>query len=313
MAPAIFRNPSEKQAPEKTADPLAPLAPGGGNTNSPPETDKRPSGAKRWVFVWNNYPSDWVARLAPTLECCQWIGGYEVGKNGTPHIQGYVEFPIKVRPIGYRGAPKEIHWGDKNGRPCYGTRAHNLWYCTKEGKGYEGTLKPPRPLPNVELSGWHMEAKEKFEREPDGRTIFWYWSEQGKRGKSTMVRWLVRQGALICSGKASDMKYMIVKYYEKHGDYPECIVFDVPRSMEKYLSYTGMEEIINGVFASTKYECEPVEMPYVNMFVFANFPPDLNDVDMSSDRFEVVNVDKKEEKKPKLPWDKTNLELSLGI
>ena len=112
-----------------------------------------------------------------------------------------------------------------------------------------------------------------------------------------MVRWLVMNGALITSGSAADMKFMICRYKKEHGRYPQTIVFDIPRSKEKYLSYTGIEEISNGVFASTKYECEPVVMPYPRIFVFANFCPNLDQLqndDISVDRFIVHNVDYKE-------------------
>lgn len=266
---------------------VAPVAPGEGNTNSSPSRAKRQNGGKKWCFTWNNYPEDWVALLAPGFQGSDWIGVPEVGESGTPHIQGYVEFPVKVRPIGYKGLPKEIHW-----ESARGTKQENVAYCTKAGvTGKEGTLRVPRALPTISLTGWQVMLKTVFDSEPDNRTVYWVWSESGARGKSTMVRWMVRNGALICSGKASDMKYLIVKYHEKHGVFPDSIVFDVPRSMENFLSYTGIEEIKNGVFASTKYECDVVEMPYPHVFVFANFPPDMNNKDMSSDRFEVWDVE----------------------
>jgi hypothetical protein len=230
--------------------------------------------------------------MAPGLEGSKWLVGYEKGEEcETPHLQGYVEFPKKVRPIGYKGMPKEIHW-----EACKGDRASNLTYVSKEGSKAGGNLPWPRPLPKIELYGWQLDVPQKFESEPDNRSIFWYWSEEGSRGKSSACRWLVRNGALICSGKASDMKYLVIKYHEKNGVYPDCIVFDVPRSMENYLSYTGIEEIKNGVFASTKYECTTVEMPHPHVFVFANFPPLMNNKDMSRDRFVCMNVDEEREK-----------------
>lgn len=273
---------------------------GEGNANSSPsegsdderqpkmakKKDTRPAGAERWLFTWPNYPEDWVEQLEPVFEGCKWIGGYEIAPTtGTPHIQGYVEFPLRVRPIGYKGAPKEIHWGDKNGKPCKMPRYKCTEYCTKEKRGYEGNLKPPRACPVIELYGWQLRAKEQFESEPAKRPIFWWWSVSGCRGKSDFARWLVQNGALICAGKAADMKYSIVKHHEKTGEYPWAVVFDVPRSSAQYLSYTGIEEIKNGVFSSSKYESAPVEMPYCHVFVLANFPPVL-------DRDDVMSVDR---------------------
>ena len=158
---------------------------GEGNTNSspPPEISKKgkkreQNGAQRWLFVWNNYPENWLALMAPGLEGCQWIAGYEVGDQGTPHIQGYAEFPKKVRPAGYKGMPKQIHWGDDEGKPCRGDRASNVAYCAKDHKKAGGTLPWPRLLPTIELYGWQLDAKEMYESEPDKRTIFWYWSDE---------------------------------------------------------------------------------------------------------------------------------------
>lgn len=266
----------------------------GGNTNAPSEdTDRsakkaRGAGAKRWTFTWNNYPEDWVAQLAPIIEGSEWIGGYEVAETGTPHIQGYVEFPVKVRPVRYRGAPKEIHWGDKNGKPAKGTRAANVTYCTKEGGGHEGTLKVPRPLPVVEMFGWQTDVVAKQAAEPVQRRIYWYWGPSNV-GKSNAVRWLVTNGALITGGSAADMKYLIVKYKERTGDFPETVVFDVPKT-KRSMDWAGVEEIANGVFASTKYECEVVVMPYTRIFVFANWPAPDDDVYIGADRFECIEV-----------------------
>lgn len=266
-----------------------------GNTNSSSTKNavKRQSGSYRWQFTWSNYSQDWVARLAPCFEgSVGWIGGYEIAPTtGTPHIQGYVEFKSKVRPVGYKGAPKEIHWGDKYGKPCNGDRACNVAYCVKEGRGYEGTFKPPRPLPVITMRGWQHDVVKKQEAPVIQRKIYWYWSDARGVGKSDAVRWLATQGALICGGKAADMKYLIVKYHEKNGDYPETVVMDVPCSLQHYLSYSGIEEVVNGVFPSTKYECEPVIMPYTRFFLFANFPPALDDVDMSANRFITFNID----------------------
>lgn len=216
----------------------------------------------------------------------EYIIGEEVGEQGTPHLQGYFESgKTRIRPIEKLKLDFNPHF-----EKAKGDRASNLTYCRKEGKVHTN-MRLPRALPEINLYGWQVMAALRLEVEPNARDIFWYWSTEGAKGKSTMVRWLVRKGAIICSGKASDMKFLIVKYHEKHGVYPDDVVFDVPRSSFQYLSYTGIEEIKNGVFASTKYECAPVEMPYPRVWVFANYPPNLGDEEMSRDRFQVVNVD----------------------
>ncbi len=47
-----------------------------------------------WVFTINNYTPSHVKRLR--VKFYKYIiFGYERGKNGTPHLQGYIEFPVK--------------------------------------------------------------------------------------------------------------------------------------------------------------------------------------------------------------------------
>lgn len=263
-----------------------PVDPAGGNDNPP--AVKRCAPAKKWIFRWSNYPTDWKSLLDPRI---QGIKGsrYGVGEEicpttGTPHLQGWAEFGKKIRPLSL-GLP-HFHW-----EKMKGTVQDSIEYCSKDGK-YHSNVKVQRPNPEIEIFGWQCEVDDWLATEPDNRSIGWVWSTRGGRGKSSFVRHLVqKREALVCSGKAADMKFMIVKYHESRGVYPELIVFDVPRSSFKYLSYTGVEEIKNGVFASTKYECSMVEMPYPHVLVLCNFEPDMNNEDMSSDRYKVWNVD----------------------
>lgn len=269
---------------------MDPVVPEGGNTKTPSsEKDKRCAPARKWCFTWNNYPSDWQNILVPGIQGSSLFGCQpEVGENGTPHIQGWVEFKTKLRPLSLK-LPKEIHW-----EKMKGTISDSIEYCSKsetKAGDYISNKKAPRPLPTVTLYGWQSVADKLLEAEPDNREIFWIWSRQGKRGKSTFVRHLAQnRQAVICAGKAGDMKHQIVKFHEKHEEFPDIVAFDVPRSMENYLSYTGIEEIKNGVFASSKYESDMVIMPYAHVVILSNFPPDMNNKDMSSDRFKVWNI-----------------------
>lgn len=272
---------------------LAPMAPEDlGNTSSKSSSEKRPNGAKRWLFVYNNPIEDWQDLMAPGLEGCEWIAGEEVGEQGTFHLQGYVEFPVKVRPVGYKGFPKEIHWGDDDGKPARGTRLQNVLYCSKQGGKVHGTLNVPR-LPKLpEMYGWQLEVLDELEEEPDQRTIHWIWSYSGCMGKSSFCKYLcMKKRAMICSGKAADMKYMIAKYKEKNGEGPRIVVFDVPRSMAGYLSYSGIEEIKNGCFSSSKYESEMVITAWPHVVICANFYPDTTDQYMSRDHYKIRNVE----------------------
>lgn len=252
-----------------------------GNTKPPPH---RVSPSKSWCFTWNNYPEDALDQLFTVFKGFEWIAGKEVGEQGTKHLQGYVTSDVKVRPIEKFKLCKEIHW-----EKCKGTKIQNLEYCAKEGD-YVGTLKPPRPLKLISPDRpWQVDLLNRIKEEPDDRTILWLWEEIGNVGKSAMTKYLVaKHGALMCSGKAADMKYLVVKYHETHGIYPELIVFDIPRTNVDFLSYTGLEEVKNGCFASTKYECQMVCMNCPHMVCFANCEPDRSKVSM--DRWNIIKI-----------------------
>lgn len=295
------------------ADPrLIHADPGGGNTKLPPRAAMEHSSAesstadpgepvqgakrrkietispaKRWCFTWNNYPEDWETFLeAAKSKLSDWIVGQEVGSEcQTPHLQGYIEFSKKDRPMSALKWPKEIHW-----ELAKYDRAHNVKYCSKDGKYVcSPACKPPRPLKLItELNEWQQDVVNLVEQEPDDRTIHWFWEPVGGVGKSALCKLLcAKYGAIICAGKAADMKHQISEVC-KNGSPPTVVIFDVPRSNQQYISYTGIEEIKNGCFASSKYESGMVVMNCPHVFVFANDEPDRQA--MSADRWDIRRI-----------------------
>jgi len=275
---------------------MAPVAPVEGNTKaSTSKAKKRGTSAKCWLFVWNNYPEDWLALLAPvfTEHSCEWIVGEEVGEKGTPHLQGYVECPVKCRPVEKYKLSEKIHWGDEKGRPCKGSRLSNVTYCSKDGK-FKGSLKPPTPL--VKMTWDKLKPSQKliasnFSEKEDplfGRLIWWFWEPTGGVGKSVMCKYFVDCcGALILSGSAADMKFGVMNYVQTNGEGPSIVVMDIPRVQDS-ISIKGLEEVKNGNFFSSKYESGMVRYNSPHVIVFANKPPNLSD--MSANRWRVYNM-----------------------
>lgn len=249
---------------------------------------KRLCPSKRWAFTYHNYSENWMEELADLFRLGEVSVGEEVTKEGTPHLQGYVHFRKQMRPFECKGLPKKMHW-----EKCRGDEASNLKYTQKEGKFFSTFDTLPLELPDIQLYGWQLELWAELKNPPNNRSIYWVWSEHGERGKSTMARWLVQnKDAIICSGKAADMKFMIASRLAKDAtDYPRFIIFDVPRSMAGYISYSGMEEIKNGVFASTKYESCTCVIPFPHVIVFANADMPYGDGRMSADRWRRWCVD----------------------
>lgn len=269
-------------------DPIVPIVPvcsGGGNSISPPVKQISPS--IHWCFTLNNYSDEDIKLYSSMIkEKCKKGGfGLEVAPStGTPHLQGWLEFKTKMRPTSVFG--KGAHWEKMKGK-----MHQNDAYCGKEEDYFFWGYKRPKPLKLIrDLRPWQQDVLDIVEQEPDDRTINWFYEETGGVGKTSLCKLLCAEhGAIICSGKAADMKYLIVEYHKNEGFWPSCVIFDVPRSSMGYLSYTGIEEVKNGLFASTKYECSMVVMNSPHVLVFANCEPDYEA--MSTDRWNVVKLD----------------------
>lgn len=81
---------------------------------------------RRWCFTWNNPPEDLTDFIA-WLEDFKFVYGHEIGEEGTPHLQGFVEFNGGVTYT-YVRKHAECWW-----TPANGDDASNWAYCTKSG------------------------------------------------------------------------------------------------------------------------------------------------------------------------------------
>jgi len=215
----------------------------GGNT--------RPPSSKKWCFTFNNYSDhlkkygfDGLDNFAARLhKCGLYVFQQEKGESGTPHLQGCIYFDKACRPMETIKI-KEIHW-----EKCKNWDA-SLVYCTKE-EGRDGkiftnidSLKDPDYIP--EIYGWQVDLEKKILKEPNRRTVMWYWSRKGKVGKSIMGEYLVKKHkALMVDGNPCDMKFMLAGMRIK----PKICILDISRDSGKP-SYCGIESIKNGVFCS---------------------------------------------------------------
>lgn len=86
---------------------------------------------RNWCFTINNWSEEDVDILTKLEDdkIIQWvIFGKEVGDNGTPHLQGYVEFNKAFTLGGLKKLHKTAHW-----EPRKGTREQAVVYCKKDG------------------------------------------------------------------------------------------------------------------------------------------------------------------------------------
>lgn len=247
----------------------------------------------RWCFTFNNYTNEDIKYLVPKFrDFCKFsIVGEEIGESGTPHLQGYFEFKTKRRPLAVFDL-KKIHF-----EKAKGSKNENIDYCKKESKLLNElciNYKPRRELTfpwSSNMKQWQKDILDIVSNEPDDRSIYWYWSNSGNIGKTQFCKYLtVNHGAICLSGKGSDVRNGIVEYKKINDDFPEIVLFPIPRSYNsEYLSYEALENIKDMYFYSGKYEGGMICGPPPHLIVFSNEEPDLTKC--SLDRWNIVNID----------------------
>ncbi len=102
---------------------------GDGNIKSPP---RRASQLYQWFFTLNNFTKSDILHLKMRFNkmCKWWIFEEEVGKKGTPHLQGNISLIKKLRFTSIVKWDKRITW-----EPTRNVEAA-IEYCQKETKIY---------------------------------------------------------------------------------------------------------------------------------------------------------------------------------
>lgn len=85
--------------------------------------------AKNWCFTVNNWTAEDRA-IFEGLDVNFIVFEEEVGENGTPHLQGYLQLKVQKRLAWLK---KHVH-GTAHWEVAHGSPDRNIEYCTKEGK-----------------------------------------------------------------------------------------------------------------------------------------------------------------------------------
>ena len=254
-----------------------------------PPNGKQISPSLRWCLTLNNYTSEEVEEFSSIVRqyCRYGIVGYEQGEEGTPHLQGYIEFKTKKRPMSIFGN-KRIHW-----EKAKGNRKVNYEYCFKEKKLclLWPHVVPIKTIDMDQLKDWQLNILDEIKEEPDDRTIHWLWSSEGGVGKTTFLKYLVvHEDFVVLGGKAADCRNGIIEYAKAHdGATPKRIGINIPRSFcSDYVSYEGFENIKDMLFYSGKYEGGMICGNCPHVYIFANFEPDKDN--LSKDRWKIREI-----------------------
>ncbi len=250
-----------------------------------PPKSKQAYPKRHWCFTLNNYIKEDIVNIC-TISAknnIKYIFQEETGKEGTKHLQGYICFAKKNRPMAIFNI--KAHWG--------GTRnvKASIRYCCKEesrtGEIYTNFHVPIKTLESGKFYDWQKKVVEICKSEPNDRTVNWFWSKKGCKGKTAIAKWICyNMNAILVGGANNNMKFAIAKMCEKSLA-PTIVIIDLPRS-STYVSYVRIEEIKNGIFFSSKFESGMCIFNSPHVFVFANRKPDKDQ--LSKDRWNIVKV-----------------------
>lgn len=254
----------------------------GGNTKTP--STKQIAPAIRWCFTLNNWSNEEYSSINECFleNCKKFIIGSEHENEGTPHLQGYCEFKTKIRALSL-GLTQRIHW-----EKAKASADANFKYCSKEGK-ILNSVGFPKPIKIItELYRWQKYLETLYHNEPDDRTIYWFWDEDGNSGKSAFIKYMiVKYNVLFCSGgKCSDIMNLV---FNCNMDECKAVMFNIPRANAGNISYSALENIKDGMVCNTKYETGVKVFNSPHIFCFANFPPEKEEL-ISDDRWHIRNL-----------------------
>jgi len=278
---------------------------GEGNTISSPRSNiskKQVSPAIAWCFTLNNYTDEWIQKIQSSIELHCRVGFFnkEIGESGTPHLQGYIEFKTKSRPVNVF-AIKEIHWAKAKGN-----LDQNFKYCSKDANGelermtfsYGQVVK--KKLKVIEkLRPWQENVIEYIDLEfahGNDRTINWIYDLDGCSGKTQFCKyiWTKYNQTMIITGGA--YKYIACVLAnceeEQHFDLNDntLIFFNIPRDADDQgmISYKALESLKDGLITSTKYESRTKVFNSPCIWVFSNNLPELEK--LTADRWKLWTI-----------------------
>lgn len=257
-------------------------------TSSLPKVAKQPPSRKNHFFTYNNYVLSEIDAIVDTFKKFAYKGKIqtEVGSNGTPHLQGCIWCKEPHRDTEFR-LPKAIHFEKLKDVD------NKRDYCAKE-ETYDGIFRTewgfPKPLKILKLEDffdWEHQVRNIVMSEPDDRTIYWIYSMEGNKGKSTFVKFLAYHHRAIICGKGAYSDIINIMF-NADMDQSNLVVFDLPRNNGNKVSYSALESIKNGLIVNTKYETGSKIFNPPHIIIFANQPPEYDN--MSEDRFNVIKI-----------------------
>lgn len=233
----------------------------------------------------NNYGEEDIEKISSNSSIKSYIFQEEVGENGTPHLQGYVEFNKKIRPKSLFN--EKIHW-----EKCRNIEA-SIEYCqkseTRSGKVFTNILmkRVDTRLEKLKLSPWQQELYDYLMNEPDDRTIVWVVDKVGGKGKSLFAKymaWKHNDVLAATMNKSADILTLVEEHYKTY-------LLDLPRSYDvHYCPFNALEQIKNGFVTEGKLKKTARMLNFAppHIVVFSNDDPEMTKI--SHDRWKIIRL-----------------------
>lgn len=248
--------------------------------------------SRAWCFTLNNYSIDDTIFFSDTLDTEKYVFQEEVGKSGTPHLQGVVYFKNARTFSQMKQLHSGAHWEHTK------SIKDSFRYCSDPKKRAPGgkvfakgfTVKKTLKLIKEEdFFPYQKELLELCKTEPDDRTIYWFWEPKGNVGKTAIIKYLLNRfeetAYYISGGKAADICNQINDF---ENDI-ELFLVNFPRTAEGFISYNGLEQVKDGLTSSPKYKGGFKLFNPPHVIVMANFYPDITA--LSLDRWKIYEID----------------------
>lgn len=243
--------------------------------------------ARSYCFTLNNYTQNEIDTIITYVNSLksEYFIGKEVGSNGTPHLQGFLNFKNAISFNSLKKIIPRAHI-----EKCKGNKIENLNYCGKDNDVLTNIIrKKVVPMPEVvtiSLNEWQTKVINLLDK-PDKRTINWIVDEEGNKGKTTLCKYILEQYENVIyftGGKSSDIASQIILCeYD-----PFIALFDFTRSKDGYISYEAIESVKNGIINTPKYKGGFKIFNNPHVFIFSNFKPDESK--LSKDRWNIIII-----------------------
>lgn len=277
-----------------------------GNTKPSPHQPRNRS--RRWCLTLNNYTKEEYNALCLNVSKISGVCiiGDEVGQEGTPHLQVYIEFVNQVDFSVIKKMCPRAHI-----EKAKGNRKQNIAYCSKEKvlrndfpvdetkeekierqKAEKKAAIIQKRYKDVSWYPWQQNLIDIMDGPEDTRHIHWVWEPYGNKGKTFIHNYIYfKYICIIGAGKNADVAYKIADW-QKNNDQkdPEAIILDIPRTNLDYVNYGMLEKFKDGLFSSPKYEsCDVFFLNIPHVICYANEEP--NYTSLSRDRWKIHKIE----------------------